>query len=441
MTSSTEKSLPESQVFVCSVGGSIQPVIHSIDTNQPLNVVYVASRDTRGKIEEIRDNLNWRGIRDTHIITISDFQDLLACVLDIRAGLQEYLRIRSLPEDTLMVADITGGTKIMAAALTLVMMEYPSRFSYVGGSRRSKAGVGIVEEGCETLMRMDNPWEVMGLREARSLVEAFNSGQYASAREAANFLKKRKTEYGEFYSGIADIVSSFMQWDIFDYKAANTQFNAGLRVLRAYNNRSHPAFQELFSQFQSCSGILERVYEEAKILKQGKSALPLQPDAGRIYLIDLVSNAYRCAQQAHYDDAVARLYSAIEKTAKIALAKIGKNNSRLAMEDLQQAGSHFVEKYSETLAAQGYAQLPLFESFRYLQAIDGNSPVSRAFEMHETELQKTLEARNMSLLAHGYNPVLEKEFIKLFDIALEFMQIKKEELHQFPRIQLRAMLL
>jgi len=70
-----------------------------------------------------------------------------------------------LPEDVRLVADITGGTKVMSSALTLVMMEHNhSRFAYVGGESRTKNGLGVVESGRETFMRQDNPWEVMALR-------------------------------------------------------------------------------------------------------------------------------------------------------------------------------------------------------------------------------------------------------------------------------------
>lgn len=88
----------------------------------------MASPSSRKTIrKDIADGLAWRGIEDAHVIILSDYQDLLACVRDIHNGLTSGLQAMGLPEGSLLVADITGGTKVMSAALTLAMMEYRSR--------------------------------------------------------------------------------------------------------------------------------------------------------------------------------------------------------------------------------------------------------------------------------------------------------------------------
>ena len=95
-------------VLICSVGGSPEPIRKSIDQQRPRFVVYVASPASRKTIrKDIEDGLAWQGIEDTHVITLSDYQDLLACVRDIRNGLTTGLQAMSLPEDSLLVADIT----------------------------------------------------------------------------------------------------------------------------------------------------------------------------------------------------------------------------------------------------------------------------------------------------------------------------------------------
>ena len=420
-------------VFVCSVGGSPEPVIKSINAHHPEKIIYVASSESRKLIRTgIEARLTWQGIVDTSIITLSDFQNLLTCVRDIRQGINQAWQELDLPEDTVLTADITGGTKIMSAALTLVMMEYPSRFAYVGGQTRTKNGMGVVEEGHETIIKLDNPWDVMVVRESQRLVRSFNAGLYLAALDCAKQLGDNLGDKGPFYHCLADVAQAYAQWDSFDHASAQKKMQQALGRLKPYALQSPPLAQ-LEQRLKENKAVLDAVCADAAHLRAATKKLP--PDCGQWYLRDLVANARRCAAQGRYDDAVARLYSAIEKSAKIRLnAAYGIDNSHVELDRVPAAARQGLQER----AGEGEdIRIGLTQSFSLLRELD--DPLGEAYTACAVELGKNLQIRNMSLLAHGYNPVDTKAYEKLYTIALHFLGIEEDALPQFITLHWDAM--
>lgn len=426
-------------VLVCSVGGSPEPIRKSINQQRPRHIIYIASAESRKTIRQgIESALDWHGIEDSHTVTLSDYQDLLACVRDMRAGIADGLRGMGLPEDSLLIADITGGTKVMSSALTLVMMEYRSRFAYVGGDTRSKNGLGVVESGHETFMKQDNPWEVMALREVRSLARFFNAGDFTAALTIARELTVKVSGKEKFYGGIAELMEGCALWDAFDHGKALSKLRQALGRLEAFALGHTPLF-DLLTDFRNQQTRLEQIVQDARFLRSSTETPPA--DCGGAYLCDLLANAARRAGAGRYDDAVARLYSAIEKSAKIRLMTAhGLDNSRLLPEQLPE---HVPQELRQDLLSQqgedGIIRIGLQKSFQLLAALD--DPLGQVYSRHETVLLKTLEARNGSLLAHGYTPVSVEACRKLMDITLTMLGLHQDDLPHFPVLNWKSLLL
>jgi CRISPR-associated protein (TIGR02710 family) len=423
----------ERSVLVCSVGGSPEPVCTSIDRQKPEYVMFVASPESRKTIrKDIEAALTWDGIIDSHTITLADYQDLLACVRDIRAGIEKGLRDMDLPEDTLLVADITGGTKIMSAALTLVMMEHRSRFAYVGGHRRTKAGLGVVETGHENFMRQDNPWDVMALREVRALARSFNAGEFVAAWKTAKELAANTTAAEKFYAPVRELVYAYCLWDGFEHTNALRKLTEAIGRLEpfAMNNAQWRNQLDLFKKSKTT---LENVQRDAEELRSSKGTL--SSNRGTAYLCDLLANAHRRMRAGRHDDAVARLYSSIEKNAKIALlARHGIDNSNV---DLARVPEGQCESLRAAQGEDGRIRIGLQKSFHLLDAL--RDPLGQLYRHREKELRCSLEARNMSLLAHGYNPVKEEACKQLFCIALEFLGMREEDLPGYPTLDWKSL--
>lgn len=435
-------------VLVCTVGGSPEPLRACICHYKPSHVIYLASPETRGLIRtQIEEGLEWKA-PDTEACTLKNYQNLLQCVQDMRKEIGQALEKMSLPEDTPLIADITGGTKIMSAALALVMMEYRSRFSYVGGTTRTKGGVGVVEQGCESVKHEDNPWDVLALREVRALARAFNHAQFADALNIARGLANNMDEGSgaqKFYAAIADMVQGYMLWDSFDHASALAKLRQAQSRLVPFSDDGRVA--RLLRGLERDVARVERLQQDVAELR-GKGALrrdaapsreePAQPEAlpGRAYLLDLLGNAQRCAQAGHYDDAVARLYSAIEKCAKVALwTRHGIDNGQVPLDRVPES---IREEWLPLADAEGNARVGLERSYQLLAALD--DPLGMAFQQRARELKKTLEARNQSLLAHGYVPIGKEKYEKLLAAALEFLSTDAASLPAFPEIDWKALM-
>lgn len=422
-------------VLICSVGGSPEPIIKSIDTQQPEKVIYVVSQDSRTTIKtEIENKLTWRGVNDTQKITLTNFQDLLACVTDIRNGIEQAFTEMALPRDTVLVADITGGTKVMSAALTLAMMEYPSKFTYIGGNSRTKNGLGTVEDGHEIFMKLDNPWEVMALREVRDFTQKFNNGLFDAALQTVKDLVPKMGEKSKFYQSIADMIDGYRLWENFDHKAALNKLRQSKGRLEPYTLNSEK-LSAFLRDLQENVDFLERVQNDALLLRGGGSSLP--SGCGHAYLPDLIANARRRAGTGHFDDAVARLYSAIEKCAKIALmADCGINNSAVDLSLVPEAAR---AELRECTDAEGVIRIGLQRSFRLLQAL--GHPLGGAYDKQAEKLEKSLEVRNLSLLAHGYNPVSAELYQTFFAMVLTFVGVEENELPEFLKLDWKTLLI
>lgn len=424
------KETLEKYVLVLSVGGSVPPVIKSLKYYQPHWTVFVCSPQSRSQVQQI---LAESGVApESEIITLSDPQDFLACVREIRQEMPKKLKAMNLPLDTFLITDFTGGTKVMSASLAIAVMEFNSRFSYVGGSERTKDGLGVVIDGSEVIMEMVNPWKAMGIFEIRDLVQAFNSGQFGAAEKKAAQLKENDQDFESFYDGLTHVIRAYDHWDKFNYRKALTELQIGNGKLKVYNNRDRQSFQSLFKVLRKDEELLKKLAQDMVKL-QGKFS-PLEGEEGDAYIRDLLANALRCGEQGRYDDAVARLYSAIEKSAKVALAKMGVDNSDIKSEELERMGGWLKEKYS-SVSPDRKIQMPLTDSFLALGALNPENPLFKAYMARAEDLAKSLESRNMSLLAHGYIPVDKDKYNKLKEVALDFLGVNSGDLPGFPNLE------
>lgn len=438
------KTDKENYVLFLTVGGSPEPLIESLKYFKPEYAVFICSRDSLTHLNEIMQKSGENPIFQS--IVISDHQDLLSCVREIREEIPEILEKFRLPPSILLIADITGGTKVMSVALGLVMMEYKSRFSYVGGKQqieinedmpvRAKDGQGQVLDGQEQVYETDNPLEKLGISAAQTLVRAFNNAQYETALAMCSHLKNINNDFRSFYDGFYYIVKAYNSWDLYNYKDAQKDFKTGYIKIRTYNNRKHRDFQSLFSHLTKDSNQLEVLANDMAKLQDKFEAL--DEGEGEAYMLDLLANAVRRGENGLYDDAVARLYSLVEKTAKIALARKGINNSDVTREQLEMMGEDFIAKYSDK--EDGKIQLPLTASFMALGALDGENRIYKSYMANADKLANALQARNKSLLAHGYNPVKKEVYDKLLNIILDFLEIRADNLPRFPRLEVAQIL-
>ncbi|MDM7324570.1 MAG: TIGR02710 family CRISPR-associated CARF protein, partial [Thermus sp.] len=172
------------KVLILTVGTTRAPLEESLLHHSPEGVVLVASQKTLPVAAEL--------VRDYgeslrfHTIPLEDAESLLEAYQVALEALNKALEW----DATSIVADLTGGTKPMAAGLVLALTGRGVTFSYVGGARRDPE-TGRVLPGEERLRLLEDPVGRYGLWEWRAFTQAWNALNLGTAlAQLAALLKK-----------------------------------------------------------------------------------------------------------------------------------------------------------------------------------------------------------------------------------------------------------
>lgn len=404
--------------MVVTVGTSPEPLVKTINEHRPECVLFVVSAESRKTVEdEVFSGLKQRP-RDA-FCEVADPERLTNCYAEIHERIGSWLKEYDLHREEVGI-DYTGGTKAMAAALALASVEHLiDRFIYVGGTQRDDNGRGVVRSGFESIKSDRNPLRVRAVREierANWLLENFH------AEAAAEILRGAKVICDDKYNSRLDIyVDLAMSLD----HADRFRFSKAIKVFRP-RRKKLPEFFEL-----SVCDQLERVCESWKKIAESLKAKGKTP--AEEVLLELLANAARRAEQGRYDDAVGRLYRAVELKGQQLVAKLPYSIElgKLKLDNIPADKRDGILR--EFQKPGGDAK----------QILLGVQSLYRLLEMEAIEehaiypaLKKHLAARNQSLLAHGLEPVSHDTFQKFWNAALAAMNIEEADIPRWPIIKL-----
>lgn len=416
------------QALVISVGGTAEPIVKSILEHRPKFICYVCSQQSVEQLGKIRDELKARNpeleYKDYKII-VDDADDLTHCyakAMACRSRLEEW---GVAPEET--VVDYTGGTKNMSVALAMATMRYGYSFSYVGGTQRTKGGLGIVESGTERVRTVASPWTLFALEERNRIAEYFNNYQFIAAQKAiGGLLKSRAVEstVAQFLVIVDHLCDGYILWEQFRLKEAAEKLEGSLNELNTFVE---------YGRHEKYRPFLFAVIRNMEWLNKVRSETRGQNHLHMILVCDLMSNASRRAEEGKYDDAVARLYRALEMVAQIAA------QNHLKIEDAGRVREEvvplsirerFVRKYKDD--STKLLKLPSRALFELLSQCGVKEGIK--YIEHEEDFKGILSARNQSILAHGQTPVRADTYQKFYDLVCDSFGISEHV--DFPKIEL-----
>jgi len=415
--------MSENILLICTVGGTPEAVAAAIKGAKPQRVVFIVSPETHADVEtRILPLLQQDGpalsAGQFDYLQVPDAQDFPGCVERIRELGGEVSRWTARGDNFTALVDFTGGTKCMSASMALVARQWPCRFSYVGGSQRNKDGKGVVVAGAEKILHYRNPWDALGYQVVEEATVLFDRGNYEAAAQILDRALPaiKRSDLKRELSTLKALSEAYLAWDRFDHKNARKRLGD---VMKNGNDLRH-----LFPG--SGDGVLQRVSEHHRLLLQFQDGM-----LGRHILLDLCGNARRSSDKGKYDDAVARLYRAIEATAQVRLRD---------EHSIPETAKVPTEKVPEPLrtrwasrAKEGNLLLGLQDGYELLAEL-GDELGQRFRALGLTERSSALSSRNQSILAHGFVPVGENVFKELWQKTLLLAEITEEELPVFPRL-------
>lgn len=413
-----------STLLICTVGGSPEPIVAALKQWRPVRVRFVHTPGTKGKVAEIIPKACEEGVDldagRYDLLELPDEQDFTSCVEHLRGLTDEVRAWAARGGGCQVVVDITGGTKCMTAAMAIQASHWPCLFSYVGGKERTKDGVGVVVSGSEIVRHVQNPWDALGHQAVDDFVVLFDQHAYLAAADVAAATMKRvsRADCKRELSSLDQLAKALDAWDRFDH---TTSKNLLETVSKSAN--------DLRAALGPARG--DRVLAGGARLAEHLAQLGQAPLPSRHHVLDLLANAKRRQKEGRFDDAVARLYRAIEAIAQVALKENHRieNTERVSVDRIPVS----LRAEWESRAKEGIVALGLQDAYALLANL--NDPVGQKFR--EEKLDSTtspLTARNRSILAHGFDPVFENVFDKLWDSALGLAGITDADPPSFPTL-------
>ena len=451
-----------STVLIVTLGTSPEPIINCISSLRPDRVVFLCSSESQKLVELVLNQVplpDFQAERDLVVLQqrlsgkdsddVENELDQLDRVY-LRA-LDLFERVRAEDRRCRIIADYTGGTKTMTTGLAMAAIDdgdvelhltisqrsteetEASRFNYDAANECLQ---GVIEEShlngsqkktLNQLRRLLDAFKEMAKSHRHSTVSGYSApvavgtaaihARRLRDRELPALLRRHDYEAARQavrrVQDIADPDPDTMQWlqwleallvgldawDRFDHRRAHDVL-AGLRDERLNELLLTP---------------LRRVIASRCLLdvEAAKQRWPQMKGHGLEAVEDLLRNAERRAGQERYDDAVGRLYRAMELTEQLLLKvavcdQVGPDGIDTANVQIDRLPAAIQAEWRNK--AEGKAtdatkrfKIALAEGYDLLEAL--GHPTGLAWGQRRSELLDALKTRNDSLFAHGFRPV------------------------------------
>ncbi|VVB97207.1 CRISPR-associated protein (Cas_Cas02710) [uncultured archaeon] len=379
------------KVMIVSLGtgrGVESGIAKSIKASHPDKLFFIATEESKSSIERIESVLGEKLICKPPSI-VENPEDVEGCwkttVQLVRSLIQEGYS----PAD--ISIDFTSGTKAMSAGCVLAGASFEcGNLSYVGGGKRDINGRVI--SGTERIIIL-TPNEFFIDQRRRMIRDFFNIFQFDACMKliADARTKSMAEEVRDELYFLETLVSAFSFWDRFDHLKAASYF----QNLRGKSDSRWKI---------DTSRSKEIIFKISKQQEKYAKSKDIKDKYSDEILADLLTNAERRAEEGKYDDAVARLYRAVELVAQMLLARQNIDTSGVKIKDLP---ADWQEEYREIKEPIKIGQERAFSLLESLGEETGR-------EYRENKnLRNYLSKRNSSILAHQLEPMTKEIYDEL----------------------------
>lgn len=317
----------------------------TVKTQNPDRVVFVCTGESKGVISLLEGKLE---LPPYEIVLIEDLSNHDESFSKVRQKIKEKSE-----EGFEVTVDFTSGTKPMSAGALLAAADELVPVSYVRARRTEGKPSGPME------LLVHEVSAGARSRLERLVQQLFDAHQFRACLDLIGAWVGKFPELDSWSS----LIEGYYRWDIFEYD--------GARELLIEDRRVPPENKEFLGKFS---------------------------DKGDLYfLIDLYANSQRRGEEGKFDDAVARLYSLVERIAHWRL----KERYRVDPAGAPEGELPGIIRDGLKRAEDGKVKLGLKDSFLFLK--EKSDPLGRYAD--DQRLRDLLSRRNFSPLAHGNRPV------------------------------------
>lgn len=406
-------------ILIVSLGNSSEPIVNCINSLRPDRVVFFCSELSQKNITEVTDRVPLSGFREDQDVVVLQQRLQSKQSDDVINELDQldrvYIRactlisaLRAQHPGCSITVDYTGGTKTMTIGLAMAAIDDGTAQLSVTITDRTNqmtpgSGYSVPVLVSTAVIQARRLFE----QDLPPLLKRFD---YEAARQAVRRilqLPSQDAEKTRELRRLEDLMVVFDAWDRFDHRKA-------IEVLQRLGDQSlnerllFPLKRVVFSR-----RILDRQAEGEK--------WPFIPGHGMEAVEDLLRNAERRAAQDRYDDAVGRLYRAMELTEQILLMKsLGIDTADVAVEKLPQHLQNAYQERKDACTNGGKLKLALVNACDLLSDLE--HPVGKRWREQRSRIRDCLQTRNHSLFAHGFSPISYGDWKSLRSTLEPFLQ-------------------
>ncbi|MFM8524911.1 MAG: TIGR02710 family CRISPR-associated CARF protein, partial [Cyanobacteriota bacterium] len=404
-----------STVLIITLGTSPEPIINCISSLRPDRVVFLCSTESQVLVDTVLSKVplhDFQAERDLVVLQqrlsgkgsdgVENELDQLDRVY-IRA-LDLFLRVRDEDRGCRIIADYTGGTKTMTTGLAMAAIDDGDVKLHLTVTDRSR-GQSAISGYSSPVAVSTAAIHARRLRD-RELPSLLKRHDYEAARQAVRRVQAivdPDADTRQWLQWLEALLVGLDAWDRFDHRRA-------LDVLEGLGDRR--LHQPLLFPLKRVIGSRRLLDQEAE-----EQRWPQMKGHGLEAVEDLLRNAERRAGQERYDDAVGRLYRAMELTEQLLLKigvceQVGPEGILTGDVDLERLPEALQPRW-QAKAAQSHAGQPsakprplkigLADGFDLLA--DLGHPTGLEWQQRRAELINAINTRNSSLFAHGFQPV------------------------------------
>jgi CRISPR-associated protein (TIGR02710 family) len=423
-----------SDVLIVTLGTTLEPIINCISSLRPDRVVYVCSSETEKLVEQVRAKVpvdNFQYDRDVIVLQqrlspkegdeVINELDQLDRVYSRTIDLFDTIRKQS--PGCRITADYTGGTKTMTTGLAMAAIDDGAVTLNLTNLDRSRGHAAV--SGYSAPVAVNTAAIHARRLRDRELPDLLKRHDYEAARQAVRRVLTHTgpdSETSRWLRHLEDLLVALDDWDRFDHLRA-------VQVLTQLNERilDEPLLFPLKRVIAS-RRLLDPTAEEER--------WPQMKGHGLEAVEDLLRNAERRATQKRYDDAVGRLYRAMELTAQLLLKlavtdRVGADGIETAAVALDRLPAAIQPRWRELAARKANGkqestlEIGLTDAFDLLA--DLGHPTGQRWIEQRGLLIDALRIRNHSLFAHGFAPVGYQGWRKLSSKLGAFLESAIEE--------------
>lgn len=406
-----------------TVGGSHQPIVTAVKSLEPDRTIFICSDGSRGSISQILAEGTPCEVRrgsevierlpniptqlglgdffnaDTDLVRLENPDDLADCYQLIVAKIRELQQEASSDQ---IYADYTGGTKTMSLALG--MAAFDSNIPLFLTTSATRENLIKVERGESTerapttLVTVERTLNQI----LPSFLEKYNYpaaiAQLQSLLQSLELPPEQKRRIRE----LRDCCAGLDAWDRFDHAQAWLLLEPRMK------------------QIQQLGLFLKRVMHSRSVIDPAFQANAAISGHGYEIVEDLLLNAERRAAQERYDDAVGRIYRALELLVQIRLKQV--YGIQTGDVDITKLPEDLREEYTNKRSSHnGKIQLALRNSYELLSQL-ANEPLGTLYRERANAIIDALMIRNNSLFAHGFKPISSQDYHKVNNVIVGFIE-------------------